>query len=163
MLWISFYLFFTKESAMGTAWLGAWFVNHATSRDNCVVHATEHGVYFEPCHPLFSFKLTFDFFKNRPISQNCLLSVTWQVTFKITKKAIVLVNESEICSCFSIIFVFFKGFPVAVQVIKYWKTHQELIPPNKMAQNHPREIELDCQVKSTWQIVAIVKGKHQSS
>ena len=58
---------------------------------------------------------------------------------------------------------FFKGFPVAVQVIKYWKTHQELIPPNKMAQNHPREIELDCQVKSTWQIVAIVKGKHQSS
>lgn len=93
---------------MGTAWLGAWFVNHATSRDSCVVHATEHGVYFEPCHPLFSFKLTFDFFKNRPISQNCLLPVTWQVTFKITKKAIVLVNESEICSCFSIIFVFFQ-------------------------------------------------------
>ena len=124
-----------------------------------MVHTTEHGVYFEPCHPLFSFKLTFDFLKNRPISQNCLLPVT----FKITKKTIVLVNESEISRCFSTIFIFFKGFPAAVQVIKYRKTHQELIPPNKMAQNHPCEIELDCQVESTWQIVAVVKGKHQSS
>ena len=35
----------------------------------------------------------------------------------------------------------------------------ELIHPNKTAENHPREIDLDHQEEITWEIVAIAKGK----
>ena len=64
--------------------------------------------------------------------------------------AIVLVGDFEVCHCFSSILIFFNNFPVAVQVIKYGKTHLEFFPLNTMAENHPHETELGFQEGSTW-------------